>query len=182
LVGGFVLRRWTGGLLVVGVLTACAPERGGALPDPSREPSVPSASVSVRPLTRAELEAQALAAVQNYYASIDSAIRTGETQHLSTLVTADCVCGRMIRFIADVWKEGTVRGSRFFVVDTAKVRDFSPGVVVLDVSVSGDAYEIVRKDGSVTQRYPADRGKRVVVTTIRRDEKWLIQDIAVFSR
>ncbi len=166
--------------LVLG-LAGCSPERGAALPSPSASGRSPSASPSARPLTKAEIESQAVAAVRAYYAALDGALKTGAVAPAMRLITSDCSCRRLIGNIAGLWRNGGVRGNAFFELTSVRFRDGSTRVASVYTRFDGQPYDVLDKAGAVTRRIPAAPGKREEVDLVQEGGQWFVEDVRALN-
>lgn len=137
-----------GGLLL---LAACSDDPAQPSTLPSGSPSWTSSPTPSAAATGEISAAQAESAVRGYYAEAIKAAATGETAALEAMSATSCTCRRLVTYIEEKWKAGSIRGAEFRVSDVMFIgSDAATADVVATLSVP--AYEVLDKAGRVIER------------------------------
>ncbi len=165
--------RWAAGALVAAVLLAgCSdPDQPGTVPRSS--PTVTTSSPSPTPTS---VEAQVEAAVRNYYAELEQAIRTNDTTRLKQLALETCPCYGSVRSIDKAAKEQQQTPDVRITVVKVAVHDVEGKTAAADVAYDVNGYNVLSKDGEVISRVPA-RKDRLDLSFVRPGEQWLLANV-----
>ena len=174
---GRAVSRAAGVVVLAAVLAASgACSSGGDAQPPAFPTTSTSASSSPTPKTaRAQVEQ----VVRDYYAAMDLAIRTGETESISSLSTADCPCRTFVKSVETLFSTARTRGASVR-LESVEIEEVRGGYADVDVVVNTAAYESIHADGTV-RKYPRGRDT-AIVGLLRANGGWRVATITFLDR
>lgn len=138
------------------LLAACSGSGDSAAPVPTL---APSATSSASP-TKSTPEQQVEAAVREYYAAMDVAIRTGDIGSFKAITTEDCVCRDFATGVQNIFRGGSTSGAGVSVV---RIKDANAHdrIGAATATVKTAAYTVTTKNG-VQRSYPGGSDEALV--------------------
>ena len=160
------------------LITGCAGEPSGAAVLPARDTSPVTAPSAVQ--TTEQIAAQAVAVVRAYFAEINRAITTGETESLRAMQADGCICRELTENIRQRWQIGRVESRGLFAVRGLRAFDVHPDVASVEASLDALAYVEVPRQGK-RRTVPAVPGVVQEVEVVRRGSAWVVSHVRSLS-
>jgi len=163
------LARWT---VVVATLTLVAVATSGCATTPDAADLVSEQATTGEPVS----EAEAAAALLDYFGAVNTSLETGDTDELAALTAPECPCRDLVGLIHNRYAEGGELVGASFDAEAVTVLGRQAQRAQVRARVSVARYNIRNADGLMLETRPAQQ--YVATYTVELgEENWRVVDV-----